>query len=142
MAVSTHTFLSVWSCPLPPWRLSVTLQRSQRPKGSGHRCLGIDYNSHGIRAALATCLSEQIPDPAKNSTKAIPRLFACRGEATPHPILLTQAESAVRLESQRPSASTITFMEPQGNNNKLSQLQNRGGALPPSPDVHTVPVTK
>ena len=65
------------------------------------------------------------------------------GERTPpHPIHLTQAESAVRLESQRPSASTITFMEPQGNNNKLSQSENRGGAFPPSPDVHTVPVTK
>lgn len=28
----------------------------------------------------------QIPQPAKSSTKATPRSFACRGEAIPHPV--------------------------------------------------------
>lgn len=74
---------------------------------------------------------EQNPEPAKNSTKATPRSFACRGEATPPSRPFTQAECALGLEPKGLSASTTTFLEPQGNNNKLCQSEQGGASSPP-----------
>ena len=83
-AVSTYTSLSVWPCP--PYGDCLPLFKY--PKAVGTDGSGIHSNSHGIHTGLATRPPEQIPEPAKNSTKATPRSFACKGEATPSPVHL------------------------------------------------------
>lgn len=127
----------------PLWRLCLHCGRSQRPEGSGHRWPEIHSNSHGIHIVLATQVQDrsQIPKPAKNSTKATPTSFACKGEAISHPVHLHRQKEPWGLDLKGP-LQCHKFYGMKGEWQKLSELEERWGGFFPSPDVHTMPVTK
>lgn len=130
VAVSTHTFLGVW--PRPPYGDGLPLCRELRdPKAVGADGSGIHSNSHGIHTVLATRPPRTEPRASKELHKGNTKIICMQGRGYPPSRPFTQAECALGLEPKRLSASTTTFLEPQGNNNKLSQSEQKGGASSP-----------
>lgn len=130
MAVSTHTFLGVW--PRPPYEDSLPLCRDLRdPKAVGADGSGIHSNSCGIHTVLATRPPRTEPRASKELHKGNTKIICMQGRGYPPILSIYTGRMCPGIRTQRLSASTTTFLEPQGNNNKLSQSEQKGGASSP-----------
>jgi len=69
---------------------------------------------------------EQNPEPAKNSTKATPRSFACRGEAIPHPFHLHRQNVPWDLNLKGSLQGPQLFWNPRGTTNSVNQSKKEG----------------
>lgn len=122
--------------PVHTVELPATVEWSQRPTGSGCRGPESHSNSHGIHTVLATQPLGQSPDTAarKELYKGNTKIICMPRSGHPQSRPLTWAECALGLGPERPSASSTSFMEPNGNGNKPVK---RGGAFFPSPEAHS-----